>query len=207
MMCENRHPRLACGVRRCVTLGRTLLWLVVASLLAVPTASGLGNADARVHVSGAGNAVAVCQIVILAGAVVYLGIEDGLGLASMGTGRDAVEVIIAGSGAPVATATCESVIGELRVSGMTDVVVTGGAPLSPWTHPDAPGPRKHVVVDGPDNHVEVCQLVVVVGSVIFGGSAYGMTSGHSHGPLVLGGSDPGSAACKVAVGKTVVMRG
>lgn len=172
--------------------------VILACLLFVlPGSAAIGNEATVVHASE-GNATAICQVAVIVGAVIIMGLEDGLGLVEpvRGTPADVVALIAPAGGG--AAATCLSRIGELRV----DVEGAGPAPVYVGGAAPAGSPPGAATAGG---GIAVCQRVVIVSSVILGGTAYGLPAGYHPGALSIesASGDGAGAACEAGVGRVV----
>lgn len=176
--------------------------VAVGLALASPLAAGVGN-EARVEFFGDGNAVASCQIAIVVGGIFYLDVEDGLGLARLeGAAPEALASALAPLSAGGGVATCSATIDALRVHAPLGAAtrVTGGDPIL-GGDPSA-GARR--VGDGPGaNSVSFCQTLVILGSVVLGGAAWGMATGQA--PIVASYGGDGSSACETEIREIVVL--
>lgn len=169
---------------------RGILALVI--LLGIPGASGYGN-EADVLVAADDSSVVVCQLLVLANVLVILEMESGLGLVARARELPALPLQTTEAGS---VAECRARVDTLRFIGATEepTIVTGPAVLA-----------SSVVVTGARSDAQVCSTMVIVNSIVIGGTAFGAPSGTSHGvvrtiPL------SSSATCDAAVGE-VLMEG
>lgn len=188
-----------------------LIFLIVSSLTLPPAfAHGPGDhAQAEVHATN--SAAALCQLLVLVDALIILEAEDSLGLIASPPSEPALVDIPVQALQGGAVADCSVVIDELSVrfpsasspllarsnyvSGPPSILATGGT---------RPGLEWNVNVTGAGSEARVCQVVIILGSIIVGGAAFGIDPGDL--PIIdfnaVGeGSGPeGDATCRAAVG-------
>lgn len=184
--------------------------VAVAGLAATPAAlAGAVTNEAYVRSSGDGSAVAVCQLLIVVGAVVVVGLEDGLSLVTRRT-EDALELTVSpgSAGAPV-SASCDILLKKLRIVVPYGEAVRARSYVSgAAAYGEDPFFKNKLKMElgGPEDAAAICQHILLIDSVIIGGGVAGLRTGTSDGPLLLSQTPDGAhASCDVEVGSIEII--
>lgn len=190
--------------------------VLVTTAFAAPAAwaHGPGN-HANVEVHADHSAAAVCQVLVLADALILLEAEDTLGLVSLSSADAAQIVLPPRTVTPTATASCDVVIDSLDISFpgadpryASANLVTGPPPAVLTQSGSRPGLQWHVDVTGAGSEARVCQVVVIVGSIIMGGGAFDLGPGDA--PIIdakftgEGTGGGGDARCRAVISSLTV---
>lgn len=179
---------------------RALLLVILVATMLAPGASG-GENQFQATIAGQGNAIANCQLAIVIGSVLLLGMEDGLGLATLPS-QAPPRLALPPSQGSAANATCETVVDELRIHGAqrhgAQTFVSG--PQLVGTS-DGVGTRGIVIPLPYGNTVAVCQKTFYVDSLVLGGTAFGLSPGWNREPVrvTFVASPEATAQCRVDV--------
>lgn len=191
--------------------------VIVSIMLFAPLAIAHGPGDhAHVEVHADNSAAAACQVLVLADALIILEAEDTLGLVSIWSDEPAEIVLAAQAPATTALADCSVVIDQLSISfpGADSSKlargnrVTGPPPVALATAGSRPGLEWKLEVTGTGSEGVICQVVVIVGSIIMGGGAFGISGGHL--PIIdmnavsEGAGPTADARCRAAIGALTI---
>lgn len=169
--------------------------LLAILLPAIPGSAALGN-HASVEVVAPDSAAAVCQVFLLVNSIVILEMEDSLGLVALPPlvpieARLGVSAMGASS-----DAACSTLIERVAVYAPTPLAL-GRSFVSGPALAAAPA----ALGTGAGSDVAICQYALLLDSVVIGGGAYGLPTGHGRGLVAatLASSEGGRATCEAGV--------
>lgn len=176
----------------------------VLALGVLPGATAFGN-EARLVVGGE-SSVAVCQVAVYVRAVIILGFEDSLGLAAKPADQSFATAMASADPVGTYAARCDILLGTIRI------VVPSGQAARAASHVSGPPAVASSAAFGnsveatfaPGGAAATCQHLLLIDSVIITGSAYGLPTGSSGGPLLVPPTG-GTAGCRTAIGEIEIV--
>ncbi len=157
------------GIARC--------WPVVVLILTLPgvaaAPSAWGTNVAIVEIASESNHVSSCQLLILVRPILFLAVEDTLGLATLRAKQRLVDVVMPGDGEW--RADCDVSIDRVVARFDTTAPAVSVGPTAYGASSAGWGAGVRLVDSGSSsNHVSLCQHLVLIQPILIGGPAYGV---------------------------------